>query len=201
MKLPNDFYSTKRYTVTIEVDSLFGYPSATVIDVDNTFDKISEQIAQQQIQEAKSKPASNFQIEETTNYDQIELSELEDLGFNFGNPGSVNQPQPKITNLQPKLIEYNQETDLTFTLDIGSEIRNIELDLKGITLLSYDEISEDTTVTISTNSKKLVNGIQAKIAYEDLNGEKYERIEQINVEVTNTPFYAKFLTKILNLFD
>ena len=199
LKLPNDLDNTKRYTVTIEVDSLFGYPAATIIDVDNTFDKISEQIAQQQIQEAKSKPAANFQIEETTNYDQIELSELEDLGFNLGNPENLNS-EPKITNFQPSEIEYNQETDLSFTLDIDSEIRNIELDLKGITVLSYDDISEDTTVTISTNTKKLVNGIQAKITYEDINGNKYETIEQININVINTPFYAKILNKIRTLF-
>lgn len=108
----------------------------------------------------------------------------------------LNLDENKFLQFSPREVEYNKEVELFFIINTPEEIYEVDLDLSKLALINYNKIDRDTEITFKTNTKKLVGGIRAKITYKDKNGNQQEKIEFLDFQVLNTPWYIKLLNYI-----
>ena len=105
-----------------------------------------------------------------------------------------------ISGLKPKSVQYGDEkVQLTFSLDSNSLLKDVEIDL-GFDVLKYETLEGTRVIAINTNGKTLYAGLALNAKYKDEGGKEYSKFIDLGVQVTDVPWYAKFIRWFVGLF-
>ncbi len=109
-------------------------------------------------------------------------------------------PELALTDIKPSAVKYGTTPTITFTLTTSTPISNLILDF-GFDQLKIATLKDKKEIQLSTSAKQLVNGFTFDIHYQDELGKKYTATKTLNVQVTNTPWYAKIIFSIMRWFQ
>jgi len=105
----------------------------------------------------------------------------------------IKTPEFKIDNFNyPQEIEYRDSGEIRFDLSAESPAKNLVIKMNNQQLFSFDVYEGRENLVIPFKGKyfyKKDSGII--LEYEDANGKKYSQKQEIDINVTNVPFYVK----------
>jgi len=124
----------------------------------------------------------------------VQLTGQDVLKNSYFDVNVIPPPDLKINNLEyPSQIKYGEKSSLFFNLNSKSPAKEVLVKLNNKELFSFEfyEENEKFEVPFSSNYFNTYKDSKIKISYKDFNGEEYSTEEDINIEVTDVPFYVK----------
>ncbi len=113
----------------------------------------------------------------------------------------VKFPNLKITNLEPKELDYKKEQNVSFEIEIDSPINNLVIQIGNVGKVAIEKMENGKIINVPILGKDFFRGkIKFVADYEDLTGRKYRMEKTFKVKIKNLPWYIRFLLWIESLF-
>lgn len=109
-------------------------------------------------------------------------------------------PDITITDIKPSTITYGEKVTLSFAINTNTPLKEVNLDF-GFDQLTFDEIDEKKSINIHTTSANLVNGLAFTLVYQDMKGKVYQTKQNIQITVTDVPWYARIVFWMAKFFQ
>jgi len=103
----------------------------------------------------------------------------------------LNIPEIKVENINhPQQIRYKDSGEINFDLSTESPARNLVISMNKRELFRFDSYVGAENIILNFNGKDFYRKDTNLIfEYEDDNGRKYRKEQEISINVTNAPFY------------
>ncbi len=109
----------------------------------------------------------------------------------------IKQPNIVIKNIQPLIIDYNEEVDLKIEVESTIPAHDVIIYLGKQVILNTNLLQEKRIITTKVKGKNLINDIKLKMEYTDSLGKEYTKTDKYLVTVRNKPWYIYLFGWIL----
>lgn len=112
----------------------------------------------------------------------------------------IEEPKIVISELQPKVIPYGTDAELSFIAISDEEANNITFDVRNLGFSSLSRLQKQREIVMPFNSKKFRDGIvQMEMTYFDEAGKEYKDTYKEMISVTDIPWHIRLVMWIEGL--
>ncbi|MDP6642393.1 MAG: transglutaminase-like domain-containing protein [Candidatus Nanoarchaeia archaeon] len=144
----------------------------------------------------------NFDVKLSSSLDLRISAETDSLiRYDELNLNVIKVPKIRFIDIEPKSIDYNELIDLNFDIFSNTIINNVSLEVEDVANSKLKNFEGRYKIITSIKGKQIKDGVLTlKLFYKDELGEDRKHEEKHKIEITNIPFYRKWMTDIFSLF-
>ncbi|MBI2671144.1 transglutaminase domain-containing protein [Candidatus Woesearchaeota archaeon] len=92
----------------------------------------------------------------------------------------------------PSELNYNERFTLFFTIDSVVTLKDIEIKINNLVPLKTEELTDSKNIELPLEARYFVEDpLKIHISYKDQNNREFSLDKEINIKVSNVPWYAK----------
>ncbi len=102
----------------------------------------------------------------------------------------IKVPSIVITNIDPLVVNYNEQVDLKIQLESLIPSYNVSIYLEEQEILNTQILHGKKEINVPVKGKDLINGLNLNMIYKDILGKEYIKTEEYLITVKNKPWYV-----------